>query len=270
MRQKIGLQIVSAKELIKQNDFNDVLKEIANIGYEGIEFIYGGPFDFYEKSSTEINEALKESKLEPLSSHVNYKELKDNFGKVVEHFRSIGCETLVIIRAGRKNLESEESIQKFANQIIDLSRKLKNHGFKLAFHTCPFDSAFEKLNDETKLEVLISNVGDKLLIQPDFGNAAVEGMNEIQFFKSLDTNFCLPHVKDGIRDLTRGIEELELKKKVFEEGAVRLGEGDVDLAGVVEFSIEQNTPWLVIEDEVSSANPLECLEKDYNYLSSLI
>jgi sugar phosphate isomerase/epimerase len=69
---KIAYQLYSARDAAEK-DLGKVLREIAALGYEGVEFA-----GFHGRSADEVAALLDESGLEAVSSHVPFEDiLKD-------------------------------------------------------------------------------------------------------------------------------------------------------------------------------------------------
>ena len=62
---KVALQVYSVRDVINKENFYDVLKQIKDMGYDGVEFA-----GLYEHDPKEIKKFLDEIGLEAVSSHV--------------------------------------------------------------------------------------------------------------------------------------------------------------------------------------------------------
>ena len=76
----IAYQVYSARD-DAQKDLGSVLKQLAAMGYDGVEFA-----GFYGHTAEEVSALLKENGLTAISSHVPFADIrKDPFGVIAYH-----------------------------------------------------------------------------------------------------------------------------------------------------------------------------------------
>lgn len=224
-----------------------------DIGYDGIELCYGGgDYGFYQKSASELQDALEKSDLVAFSSHVKYRKLKDDLTQIAKYLKSVGCETLVT-GPPEELLGDRDTINQIVEELINLGKKVNDHGLNFALHLVSSIVGGNPWNS-TRLEIFLDEIGGELLVQPDVGNLEMAGIgNATDFFEGPDVSFASIHLKDAIRGKT---------------GSLRLGEGDADLKGFVELGRDRDVEWFVVED-YSGDDPMKDVKYDFDYLSSL-
>lgn len=246
MKGKIGLQLYSIRKEMNADNFEEVLKKVKSIGYDGVEF-----FDFYDKPASEIKVAVENADLEPVSSHVGYDEIVEDPEGVMDYHEKIGCKNLVVPWFSEEHFETEEAVKETAEKLSKLAEKVSDRGFQLGYHN--HDQEIVEIGDTTAFEMFDNLIGDKLLIQPDVGNAEKAGIDAAEYFTGFKSGFISLHVKDSKRE---------------EAVDTPLGEGDVDLKKFVKMGLERDVEWYIIENE-GSDDPMEAVKKDFEFLNSL-
>lgn len=253
MEQKIGLQIGSLHKIANEANLKDCMEKISSIGYDGIEIIYGGQFDFLHIKNRDpsfIKSIFEDTNIDLISSHVDYEELESNLEEVLEYHRNLDCNRLIVPRTKEDDFENETKISNLANKMKGLSAKLAEAGFDLAFHNCYFQTS---LNNTEKLKLFDEKTEEKVTLQLDSGNAEIMGIDGNAILRSSPYNFETLHVKDG---------------KKGENRSYSLGNGDVNLSDFVKISREREVPWIIVEDE-DAEKPIKAIENDYKHLKNL-
>ena len=86
----IGYQIYSAREEAEK-DLLSVLKQLAAMGYDGVEFA-----GFYGYTAEEIKAMLKETGLKAISSHAGIPATVEGMFEAIAFHKAIGCEYIAI------------------------------------------------------------------------------------------------------------------------------------------------------------------------------
>ncbi|MFP4005253.1 MAG: sugar phosphate isomerase/epimerase family protein [Candidatus Hadarchaeia archaeon] len=246
MKGKIGLQLYSIRNVIDKENLEEVLEEVKAIGYEGVEF-----FDFYGKSAHEIARIMEKVNLEPISSHVDYEKILKNTEETIGFHKEIGCKNIIVPWLSEKRFKDKDAVKETAKDLSELAERVEERGLKLGYHN--HDQEIVKVNDITAFELFDKLISDKLMIQPDVGNAEKAGIDAAEYFFGFKSEFISLHVKDA-------------KRKGGAEAP--LGEGDVNLKKYIQMGERRNISWYIIENEGSTA-PMNAVRNDFNFLNSL-
>lgn len=263
---KIGLQLYSLRNVLDAENFNEIIREVGEVGYDGVEF-----YKFYNKPASEVKSVLNDYGLEPISSHVAIDKLREDFDETLEYHEEIGCDTIIVPYLPAENFESRSTIRETSNELSELAEKASARGFDFGYHNHWHE--FFTLDSTTAFEVFAKEVPNSVGLQPDVGHVQRGGIDPVGLLKELDNRFVSFHIKDiggkkGV-DIPLGgeltVEEAEKLGGKFED--VRLGNGVVDLPGVLDLGEKLGVSWFIVEDE--SAEDLEAVDIDYKYLDSL-
>lgn len=156
----LGVALYTLRDRTAQ-DFIGTLKQVKEIGYQGVEFAGYGSI-----SAKDMSAALKDIGLEAVSSHVPLDTLENNLPAALDYASEIGCSYIAcpwipVDRRGTKRgyVELAESL----NRIGEQSRK---QGISLLYHHHEFE--FEQFDGEFALDIIL-NETDATLLYMVFG-----------------------------------------------------------------------------------------------------
>jgi len=224
-------------------DFYDTLENVKKMGFEGVEFA-----GFYGKTSKEIKNKLDELSLSAVSSHVSLKELKENLEQVVSFHLELNCNTIVCPYIDW----NKETVQDVIDVLSKVRETLKNHHIELLFHN--HGSEFEQYKDDYLLTHILNNT--QVGLELDVCWAKFAGLNPLEYIKEHKNEIDLIHLKD-LDDSTTFTP-------------VALGEGVIDVLGIVEYSKAIGLSWLIIENDYPKPDALSNLRKSMMYIKENI
>ena len=244
---KIGCQPI----LWKKGTFEEIAREIAEIGFDGIE----APVGAYKGREQELHRILKETKLELASTYTagNYmdpatraKEIETTveIGKMLPDF---GCHVMVSAPHGLKKDRKAYTLwehRAFAEALNEIGRRLAEYGVTQAFH----NHAWTTHETRLELDLLLANTDPQYVKMGfDTGHLRLGWADPVEMFRLYGDRVAYVHFKDscGRADVWDAI-------KSDEDCWVELGKGEVDLAGIVaELDRRNYTGWLTYEQDRS-------------------
>jgi len=245
MKLPIALQLWSIKEDVEK-DFYGTLKKVAKMGYSGVEFA-----GYYGKSSQEVKKLLAELGLRVAGSHISKEQIIQQTDEVITFEKELGNKYIVCPYA---DFNSLEEWKEFAKDLQQAGKKLSEAGLKLLYHN--HANEFVKFHNEYVLDILL-NTGSSEFLQAELDTYWVEyaGVNAVHYMAKYHGRTPLIHLKD-----------MSQSKKESTE----LGNGVLDIRGIVQQAEKNNVEWLVIEQEAFTKPPLESIEIGLNNLKELI
>lgn len=268
----VALQLYSVRGELAA-DFLGTLCKVSEIGYDGVEFagLYG-----YEPA--QIRQWCDSLGLVPVSAHVPLADMLADIDKVINDYKTIGCEYIVVPHVSAERRPGGELFMQMIEEIRTIGQKVKDAGLVLLYHNHDFE--FKKLeNGQCGLDYLYENVpADLLQTELDQCWLKYAGYEPVEYLQKYSGRSPVVHLKDfylqGEQDedpyALIGLNEGEKKANTaFEFRPV--GYGLQDVPSIIAASEAAGTKWLVVEQDQPSMGktPIECAQMSMDYLKSL-
>jgi sugar phosphate isomerase/epimerase len=241
----IGLQVYSVRNEAEK-DLAGVLAQVAEMGYEGVEFA-----GYYKWPAEKIRKVLDQHNLKCCGTHTGLNEMRgERFAKTVEFNKIIGNRNLIAPSGMRTG--SQEAVIQFAKQMSELAAKAKEQGMRVGYHN--HAGEFDAKGGFIPWEVFAKNSSQDVILQVDIGHIARAGADPAKYMAMFPGRLTTVHVKD------------------FRKGQPdpMVGEGDVDWPAM--FKICEGaggTEWYIIEDE-ATVGPMQRIKTDIQNLRKLL
>lgn len=228
----IAVQLYSLREQAAQ-DFIGTLELVAKLGYNGVEFAgYGG------LSASELKGHLQRLGLVPVSTHVSFERLRDEFDAELAFNQEIGNKTLVVPVPPKGFEDSAESYRQFAREMNELGKKVLEQGFRLGYHNHSFE--FKRYDGVYGLDIFYEEADPRYVFtQLDLGWTLHGGEDPASYLGKFKGRCPLVHIKD-----------FNLNKEQTD-----VGEGALNLSEVIQTAHEVGVEWLILETEIYKISP---------------
>jgi sugar phosphate isomerase/epimerase len=224
---KFALQLYTIRDCyLTANEFLAVLKQVREIGYEGVEFAgYAGlPAD-------ELKAALDELELIPVASHESVERLENNLEEVIAYNRTLGCRYIV---CAYSPAASENDMERLEHIIKAAQKKAAHYDMLVLYHNHSHE--FSKLNERLPIDI----IKNYCMLEPDTYWIFNSKNDPADFLRKNSDNIGLVHLKDGDG----------------EGHPCAIGEGINDIASVLKASMDIGVPWVVVENDFPEPNGL--------------
>jgi sugar phosphate isomerase/epimerase len=234
----IGLQLYSVRKECEK-DLPGVLKALAAMGYQGVEFA-----GYYGRKAEELKKLLDDNGLACCGTHIGLNTLLgDQLAKTVEFNKTIGNPYLIVSYMGEDRLGTVEKAESTGRLFTELAEKVKAEKMRVGYHAHGGDA--KKLGDRTAWEVFFSAAGPDVTMQMDIGNFMGGGGDPYAMLRKFPGRSATIH----------------LKEHGGKSGAV-IGEGDVKWAEVFELcETSGKTEWYIVEQESYAGGPLDSVKQ---------
>lgn len=246
----IAVQVYSVRDEAAA-DFDGTMKELAGMGYEGVELA-----GLYGKSPAQIRAVLDKWGLEPVSAHVPYDEFARDLEGTIEAYREIGCRYVAIPHLGADRWYGGAKYGETLFFIAAIAEKCREAGMELLYHNHNFE--FAKTEEGAcQLDAFYGaketeNLGAEL----DLCWVKVGGADPVEYLRKYTGRCPVVHVKDFVRE-----DRVVL---------VALGDGELGVDAVVSQAAESGVKWLVVEqDDHFYGSPMENMRKSIACLKKL-
>jgi sugar phosphate isomerase/epimerase len=238
VKPRIGLQLYSVRKDCEK-DLPGVLKAVAAMGYEGVEFA-----GYYGRKAEELKKLLDENNLRCCGTHIGLNTLLgDELQKTVDFNKTIGNRYLIVSYMGEDRLGTVEKVKETAKLFTDLAEKVRSERMRVGYHAHGGD--FKKLGDKTAWEIFFASTGPDVTMQLDIGNCIGGGGDPYAMLKQFPGRSATIHLKEH-----------------GGKAGAPVGEGEVKWAEVFQLCESTgNTRWYIVEQEAYDSAPLDSVKK---------
>ncbi len=242
---KVGLMNFQIQDLLKE-DFRGTLQKIADIGYDGIEYMYsflcGEDFNSFKKG-------FEETGLEIIGSHAQMHHLEGELKKVIEENKKLGSRYITCAYNSFPTLDKIEQTALFYNQV---GKVCKENDIQFCYHNHFIE--FLQIDGHYCLDLMYQQTDPEILqTQIDVYMLLYLGIDPVKYVKKYQKRIPLLHIKDmNPQDKT----------------VVSLGTGELDIPSIVNIARNGNTEWLIVEldNKILKDDPFAVMAESYNNL----
>ena len=246
----IALQLYTVRDSLK-SDFVGTLKQVAAIGYQGIELAdwRGG------HSAAEFKKIADDLGLKVISGHIDLKK--------VENPATLETELVDMALLGARYLGLAWIATDLRNRngYLSVAEKLQTAAAEAAKHHITFfhhnhDFEFTALPDGQLGEDLILGHADGRLLAAELDTFWIQkaGLDPVTMINKYGKRARLIHIKDMTRDDARTFEIV--------------GEGQMDFDAIFKAGDAQNVDWYIVEQDVCPKGEIASARASFNNLGS--
>ena len=243
----IGVQLYSVRDDCKK-DLPGVLKAIANMGYDGVEFA-----GYHGRSAKELRTMLDDNGLKCCGTHTAMGTLlDDNFQRTVDFNKGIGNKYLIVPWLSEDEHKTKKAWLDRAALFNDLDEKARKQGMQVGYHNHMHE--FKPINGELPWDIFFGNTNKDVIMQFDTGNALHGGGDPLPFLKNYPGRAVTVHVKEYSATNPKAL----------------VGEGDINWKELFEVcETVGGTKWYIVEQEQYPYPPLESIERCLNNMRKM-
>lgn len=258
----ISIQLYSLRAEAAQ-DFPAVLRQLAAIGYKGVE-----PAGFFGFTPAEFRSFVEDLGMVVSSTHSPWAG-PNNINEVIDACGILGV-NLTAGGYGADAFATLDAIKKTAETTQIIHNALAAAGLTLTLHNHAWE--FERLDGRIKYEIFAELCPD-VSFELDTYWAANFGENDAPgMVRKFGSRSPLLHIKDGpmVRPKTTYNAETDVMEidKSVSSSLLPVGSGKNDISGIIAAMDPAVTQWLVVEQDNSDTDMMTCVEESYRYLIS--
>ncbi|MCZ8515580.1 sugar phosphate isomerase/epimerase [Paenibacillus filicis] len=247
-RMGIGLQMYTLRNETAQ-DFIGTLRKVAELGYEGVEFAgYGGiPAD-------EMKALLQELNLQAIGSHVGLAALRADLQKEIDYLKTIGAKYMMCPYVAAEDRSSAEDWKRLFAYLEEVGAEARKQGLIFGYHNHAFEFE-DRVDDAFVFDALYAaTTPEAVQVEMDVCWVQFAGQDPLAYIPKYAGRLPLLHLKDFSKSAEGGMQTLEL------------GQGSVNLPGVLQASSEAGVEWLIVEQDHCQNPPLESVTNSLGWL----
>ncbi|MDB5060136.1 MAG: sugar phosphate isomerase/epimerase [Chloroflexi bacterium] len=230
----VALQLYTVRDDTAR-DFAQTVRQVAAIGYAGVEFAgYGG------LKPSEVRELMDETGLQPVSTHVNLEILENDLTAAGEAAALIGCR-YVVLSGLPQDRRTPQALRDLTPRLNDVGRHCQTLGIRFGYHN--HDWEFAGASGSYLLDNLLDGTDPELVaLELDVYWAAFAGVDPIGYIQQRTGRVPLVHVKDLAHD------------RSFTE----VGDGTLDMPAILGAARQfGSAEWYIVENDQPRNGGLE-------------
>ena len=140
----VGFQVYPVSKQIA-NDFAGTLKELAVIGYRDVEmcsppgYEKSGFASLAKMKASEIRRIIGGAGLRCVSSHYQFRELKENLDDRIAYAKELGLKQMILSTFGLRPEATMDDWRRAADELNKIGEKTRKAGLQLGFHNHNFE-----------------------------------------------------------------------------------------------------------------------------------
>jgi sugar phosphate isomerase/epimerase len=207
VKKDMCVQMYSARSILNHDNYADILKEIAAMGYTAVEAAsYDGDNGLIYGDTPEVfKQKVEAAGMKVLSAHVSRglsrEELDSGdltaalawWDKCIEVHKKAGMEYIVTPWMGLQ--ENLKDLQVYCDYLNEVGRRCKAAGIKYGYHNHAYE--FEKVEDQVMYDYMLQHTDpDLVFFQMDVYWAVIGKASPVDYFKRYPGRFTMLHIKD--------------------------------------------------------------------------
>ena len=243
MATPLSIQLYTLRDEVK-GDFAAVLRQVAEIGYVGVEFA-----GLHGNSPTEIAGIVRDLGLQVSSSHVGL-PTAETISQIADTENTLG-NTRLVSGFGPNDFQTLDDCKRSAERFQTAAELAREQGMTFGMHNHNWE--FETRDGQRAYDFVLEHAPD-IFSELDIYWAAYAGQSPAEVVAQFRSRLPLLHIKDG-----------SLEK---DSAMMAVGSGKVDIAGTINAADPSVLKWLIVELDRCDTDMWEAVRQSYTYLTS--
>jgi sugar phosphate isomerase/epimerase len=242
----IGVQLYTLRAAMEA-DFEGTLRNIADMGYQEVEFA-----GLFGRDPAQVRQLLTDLNLTAVGSHVDWSRFRSDPNAAIEETVALGAQYLVFAWMPEAERLTLAQWQNWVTLFNEVGQASSDRGIEFAYHNHDFE--FTAVEGVRPYDVLLEGIDRNVVkLELDLYWLAKAGSEPDPLFDLYPGGFPLAHVKDMRRS---------------DQAMVDVGQGDLDFAAVFAQAERSGMQHFIVEHD-EPANPMQTVENSLTYLKQL-
>ncbi|UUZ83337.1 sugar phosphate isomerase/epimerase [Paenibacillus sp. P26] len=247
-RMGIGLQLFTLRNETAQ-DFKGTLRKVAELGYEGVEFAgYGGV------PAEEMKAPLDELGLKAIGDHVGLAALRSDLQKEIDYLKTIGAKYMICPYVMPEERTSADDWKRLFPFLQEVGEEARKQGLIFGYHNHAFEFEAEVDGQFVFDALYAASSPEAVQVELDVCWVQFAGQDPLAYIPKYAGRLPPLHLKDFSKDAEGKMQTLEL------------GQGSVNLPGVIQAASDAGVEWLIVEQDHCQNPPLESVSNSLNWV----
>jgi len=242
MATPLSIQLYTLRDEVR-GDFAAVLRQVAEIGYKGVEFA-----GLHGHKPEDVATIVRALGLQVSSSHVGL-PTAETIRQIADTEKALG-NTRLVAGLGPSDFQTLDDCKRSADRFQAAAELAKQEGLTFGMHNHWWE--FETRDDKLVYDFVLEAAPD-IFSELDIYWAAYAGVSPADVVTKHKPRLPLLHIKDG-----------SLEK---DSAMTAVGDGKVDIAGTVGAADPNVLQWLIVELDRCDTDMWEAVRRSYAYLT---
>ena len=253
----IGLQLYSLRHLFETGDIAGTLAMVRRWGFTEVEAA-----GTYKLPPADFAAQVKKAGLRIASTGGDFNLLAKDVGSVITEAKTFGAEQVMCAWIPHEGRFSRADVDKAVPVFTKVGRAMRDAGLRFLYHVHGYE--FQQGPEGTLFDALAKGTETGVVdFQMDVFWVVHGGGNPVELFSKYPGRFPSTHLKD----MRKGTKINEPTGDAPDDTSVVLGEGIVDIAGVIRAANTAGVKFHFIEDEHPQSE--KQIPRSLDYLASL-
>lgn len=245
---RFGAQLYTVRDRCQTpEDFKKAMKQVADIGYKGVQVSGVGPMD-----PQFIRDCCDDNGLEIVCTHISFDEMLKDLDAVIQKHKTYGCAYPGIGSMPREYLEDGvPGIRRFIAKVNDVARRLEAEGMSFLYHNHAFE--FQRVENWLVIQLLMEECIEAVQFELDTYWVQAGGANPVKYLYGRSADVI--HFKDMIGSP----KNTSLITTV--------GSGNLDWEEIIKACRATRVRWAMVEqDNAVEGDSIACLANAFDFL----
>jgi sugar phosphate isomerase/epimerase len=253
----IGLQLYSLRHLFEKGDIPGTLALVRSWGFSDVEAA-----GTYKLAPTDFAAQVKRAGLRITSTGADFNQLAKDVGSVIKDAQALGAQQVMCAWIPHQGRFSRADVDKTVPIFTQAGRALRDAGLRFLYHVHGYE--FQQGPDGTPFDALAKQTQAGVVdFQMDVFWVVHGGANPVELFAKYPERFPSTHLKD----MRKGTKVGDPSGSAPDDTSVPLGQGMVDIPGVLRAANKAGVKLHFIEDEHPQSE--KQIPRSLEYLASL-
>ncbi len=241
----VALQLYTVRDDIRK-DWERTLRDIARIGYAGVEFA-----GYADRTASDLKSLLADLNLRPAGGHVPIGQLESDLDRVIDFALELGNPYVVCPWIPQERRKKKSDWLAIAQLFNSVGEKCRQNGLTFCYHNHSFE--FEKFDDACALDLLFGATNPEL-VKAELDTYWIQhgGADPAEYLRCYSGRCPLLHLKDMADDEKRSFAEV--------------GRGILDWKTIFEAADAGGVEWYIVEQDTCPGPPIESAHASFENL----
>ncbi len=253
----VGLQLYSLRHLFEKGDIAGTLKMVRDWGFTDVEAA-----GTYKLPAAEFAAQVKKAGLRIASTGADFNLLAKDVGSVIKEAQAFGAQQVMCAWIPHDKLFTRADLDKAVPVFTKAGKAMRDAGLRFVYHMHGYE--FQQGPDGTLFDALAKQTDTGIVdFQMDVFWVVHGGANPVDLLAKYPGRFPSTHLKD----MRKGTKINEPTGDAPDDTSVALGQGMIDIAGILRAANKAGVKMHFIEDEHPQSE--KQIPRSLEYLASL-